>query len=301
MQAAFSVLKTAVHEQKVEEVRNVKFICAENANEGFRMIDDEWRSEKQFVMSMDVKKCFDSIRIDVLMDVVNTTLNQSFYRVLQYDEFIPSQCALKKRRCVVVPLSCDVLSFVNAHNTPVFSLLCGSITSRLYSREEILGTVKNNLSSYFVHVHHQYYTQIRGIPQGSILSMPLCNLYLRVFERTVLTAIVASSSLLPASHTTLIRFVDDYLVITTDTSTIQCFHDYVLSLVRFDHRRLPLSKTNLPSNSQQTHSASTTCDPVAPFAAHTSRPGVDSASTQSATQHTSTSSNTPRFAMSYGT
>lgn len=162
----------------------MKFVCAENANEGFRMIDDEWRGEKQFVMSMDVKKCFDCLRIEVLMDVVNAALNQPFYRVLQYDEYTPSQCALKKRRCAVVALSCDVLSFVTSHNSRDFSLLCGFITSRLYSRDEILNTVKSSLSSHIVHVHHQYYTQIRGIPQGSILSMPLCNLYLRCFERT---------------------------------------------------------------------------------------------------------------------
>lgn len=271
----------------------MKFVCAENANEGFRMIDDEWRGEKQFVMSMDVKKCFDCLRIEVLMDVVNAALNQPFYRVLQYDEYTPSQCALKKRRCAVVALSCDVLSFVTSHNSRDFSLLCGFITSRLYSRDEILNTVKSSLSSHIVHIHHQYYTQIRGIPQGSILSMPLCNLYLRCFERTVLAGVVASSSLRPAAHTTLIRFVDDYLVITTDPVTLQSLRDYVCSLRQLENRRKRLSRTSSPSSSRRTRSGFTTCGRVARCAAHTSQPGVGSASTLSGTRRTSTSSNTP--------
>ena len=212
-------------------VDGFKLVCADNANEGFRLIEEEWSTEKQFVMSMDVSKCFDSIQVTLLLDIVNQCLSQPYYRILQYDEYTLQSPVHRKRRSILVPLSCDLFSFLNSYKSHNAALIGGYVTSKLYSRDDIMNTVRFGLTSHLVRVHRQYYSQTRGIPQGSILSVPLCNLYLRFFEKTVLLPGVQSNPLEGLSstipHATLIRFVDDFLVITSHRPVLRSFYDYV--------------------------------------------------------------------------
>lgn len=100
--------------------------------------------------------------------------------------------------------------------------MTGFIVSDLFTRSSVIETIRWNFSSLLVHFHNQFFKQTRGIPQGSILSFPLCNLYLREFEKRVLSPVVHSPF-----QTTVIRFVDDYLFITSDKSVITQLENYV--------------------------------------------------------------------------
>ena len=67
------------------------------------------------------------------------------------------------------------------------------------------------------------YIKVRGIPQGSILSPLLCNMYYGHLERKVLMETEFAPKLKLDESTLVIRLMDDYLVISTDMTAVQTF------------------------------------------------------------------------------
>ena len=123
---------------------------------------------------------------------------------------------------MLIPLDIDISSFFRKYVDSKEIVVTGFIVSDLFTRSSVIETIRWNFSSLLVHFHNQFFKQTRGIPQGSILSFPLCNLYLREFEKRVLSPVVHSPF-----QTTVIRFVDDYLFITSDKSVITQLENYV--------------------------------------------------------------------------
>ena len=131
---------------------------------------------------------------------------------------------------MLIPLDTDLSSYFRSFVEGKEVVVTGFVVSDLFTRSSVLETIRWNFSSLLVHFHNQYFRQVRGIPQGSILSFPLCNLYLREYEKRVLSPIVQSPF-----QTTVIRFVDDFLFITSDKSVLTQLENYVCFLDH-DHR-----------------------------------------------------------------
>ena len=64
LQALFQVLKKLWKEEKEEHLNQLSLYSTENINEGFQIINENWSTQsKQYVCTMDIHKCFDSIQI----------------------------------------------------------------------------------------------------------------------------------------------------------------------------------------------------------------------------------------------
>lgn len=64
LQALFQVLKKLWKEEKEEHLNQLSLYSTENINEGFQIINENWSTQsKQYVCTMDIPKCFDSIQI----------------------------------------------------------------------------------------------------------------------------------------------------------------------------------------------------------------------------------------------
>ena len=64
LQALFQVLKKLWKEEKEEHMNQLSLYSTENINEGFQIINENWSTQsKQYVCTMDIHKCFDSIQI----------------------------------------------------------------------------------------------------------------------------------------------------------------------------------------------------------------------------------------------
>ena len=119
-------------------------------------------------------------------------------------------------------------SSLSSSTSPIY----GPITAFILSRQQIIQRIISHLQSYSISYHGVHYQQICGIPQGSILSVPLCNLYLRSYEQHVLIpSLVRICDIRNTQrrrvnqeakrqkgeyYIHIVRFVDDFLFICRD-------------------------------------------------------------------------------------
>ena len=90
------------------------------------------------------------------------------------------------------------------------TILVDSVVHPFEQRESLLKLLKQHICNHIVKVGNKYYKQKIGIPQGSVVSTILCSLYYGHLEATELLTITNDPSSL------LIRYVDDFLFITTE-------------------------------------------------------------------------------------
>lgn len=84
------------------------------------------------------------------------------------------------------------------------------------SREHLLSLVKEHIANHIVKIGKNTYRQIVGIPQGSILSTLLCYFFYCDLEKREWANLITDESC-------LIRYVDDFLFITTDLDVAKEF------------------------------------------------------------------------------
>ena len=85
-------------------------------------------------------------------------------------------------------------------------------------RHALLALLREHISQNVIKIGKQFYRQKQGIPQGSILSTLLCNFYYGEIERKELKFVGERSS-----RCLLMRYVDDFLLITTDLAIAKKF------------------------------------------------------------------------------
>lgn len=71
--------------------------------------------------------------------------------------------------------------------------------------------------------HFEYFTQVKGIPQGSVLSPLLCTFYYGDAERNIFSRCEVIEQIGLVDRTVVIRLMDDYIVISVDQSCVECF------------------------------------------------------------------------------
>ena len=95
---------------------------------------------------------------------------------------------------------------------------------KTWQRDRLLGLLREHVQGNIVKIGKKFFRQKAGIPQGSVLSSLLCNLYYAEFEKEHLAFIHEEESL-------LIRLIDDFLLITTSKASaerfLQTMHDGV--------------------------------------------------------------------------
>jgi len=97
-----------------------------------------------------------------------------------------------------------VNSLANIHRNTVFIDQCELNTE---TRESLLQTLEEHISNNIIRVNKGFYRQLVGIPQGSIVSTFLCNLFYAELERVYLQRFLGKTEFLA-------RWVDDFLFIT---------------------------------------------------------------------------------------
>lgn len=95
------------------------------------------------------------------------------------------------------------------------------------SNTDILKLVRHHLFAHIVKMPFKgcprYYTQVTGIPQGSILSPLFCNLYYGHVEKQIFGSDNEVDLLGLQDKSLIMRLMDDYMMISTDINCVQHF------------------------------------------------------------------------------
>ncbi|KAG9125666.1 hypothetical protein FRC07_006702 [Ceratobasidium sp. 392] len=175
---------------------------------------------KLYFAKLDVRACFDTIEQDKLLSILRQSLTQDGYMIRKFTrmQFSTGQTRRTFQKKAVPDLE-------HTHFMAYAARLAASLRHVVFAdqavygfdyQEEILELLEEHITDNIVRIGHDLYRQVVGIPQGSILSTLLCAIFYGNLEETELRFTQDPGNV-------LLRFVDDYLFITTDIRVARKF------------------------------------------------------------------------------
>lgn len=180
---------------------------------------------KLYFVKVDVQACFDTIEQSKLLQILRDVLSEDNYVLPRFGQVM--QAAGKvKRKFTTKALPDDEHPHFLRYATELAAALRHTIfvdrvVYHFTSRTEVLELLEEHITENIVRIGEDYYRQVVGIPQGSVLSSLLCSIFYADLERTRLNFTQDPMSL-------LLRLIDDYLFITTDQAKARKFLDTMI-------------------------------------------------------------------------
>jgi telomerase reverse transcriptase len=187
---------------------------------------------------VDVQACFDTIPQARLLKAITALLSSDEYHVEKHAEVKPAQ-VIGQRQDIVNTKA--VIKF-GAHARPANNLgheglehhepsdrgnviAVGPLGHQSHNKQMIDDLLREHVEYNIVKIGKKYYRQKNGIPQGSVLSSLLCNLFYGGLEKDIL-------EFTRRADTLLIRFIDDFLLVSLEKSVAVRF-------LQLMHRGIP--------------------------------------------------------------
>ncbi|KAJ3554494.1 hypothetical protein NM688_g3081 [Phlebia brevispora] len=181
---------------------------------------------KLYFVKMDVQACFDTIDQTKLLHILVEVLKEEQYTIQRHGR-VSTQCTRVTRNFVSTAVPTDEYP----HFLALASQLASALRNTIFvdkvvypdaKRREIIELLEQHITDNIVKIGDDYYRQVVGIPQGSILSTLLCSFFYGDLEKTRL-------KFAEDKHTILLRLVDDYLLVTTDRGRARKFYDVMVA------------------------------------------------------------------------
>lgn len=180
---------------------------------------------KLYFVKLDIQACFDNIPQKQLLHLITDLVTEESYRITKHIEIKPSvngaqgkpfrkwvgrAAPLKKQQHLPDFLANE--SQIQKPNT----VYVDDTEQKIQDADWLLNLLDQHVRNNLVKIGTEYFRQRNGIPQGSVLSSLLCNFFLAELERNMLGFLQPADSL-------LMRFVDDFLLVTTDVNQAMQF------------------------------------------------------------------------------
>ncbi|GJE88721.1 telomerase reverse transcriptase [Phanerochaete sordida] len=184
---------------------------------------------KLYFVKLDVQACFDTIEQTKLLSILRDVLSEDAYLIQRHGQVGVTTGHIHRRFVKrAMPAGDDHPHFLQ-HATRLADalrhvLFADQVTYPTVSRAEILEQLEQHITDNIVKIGSDYYRQVVGIPQGSVLSTLLCSFFYGDLEKRKLKFTDQQESV-------LLRLVDDYLYITTSLTDAQQF----LSVMKKGH------------------------------------------------------------------
>jgi hypothetical protein len=185
-----------------------------------------------YFVKVDVISAFDEILQEKMMEILER-------EVLTLDRYLAttiSKIRIERNRWRVSTLKTFISSSDEANTTKKWdeilvdktkhfsnSLLAKHDNMEYIDRRELLELLEDHIKRHLIMHDGQFFLQSKGIPQGSTLSSLLCSLYFANLETSHLAQFVGhngnesdSSPKSQSDASILLRWIDDFLYITTD-------------------------------------------------------------------------------------
>ena len=187
-----------------------------------------------YFVKVDVRSCFDTIPQREALQVIRPLCTEEQYRMVRYAEIKAGQGGAaetqganpKPTRRFLMPARSGTdrgtfdeyvardLAAGKKRTVFVEAALQGH-----ESREALLRLLKDHVQRNVVRIGGRYHRQRAGIPQGSVVSSLLCNVFYAHFERAELGFLDDGD----AGDSLLLRLIDDFLLVTTDRAKARRF------------------------------------------------------------------------------
>lgn len=175
---------------------------------------------------MDIKAAFDTIKQDKVLEVIDELLAQSDdYTIMQYALLLPpaskaSQGSSRRLYKTRATAADSAKNFVG-HAANLAATLRNAVAVDLGRNKEVtradcMKILREHLKNNIWQIGNKYYRQKTGIPQGSKISSLLCSFFYSWLEKDHL-------AWTRRDGTKLLRYIDDFLLITNDISYARRF------------------------------------------------------------------------------
>jgi hypothetical protein len=180
--------------------------------------------QKLYFASVDIEKCYDNVNQEYLLKIIEDVMQEDQYLIQRHTVMHPYSSLgrpIWRPLRVVGPLqNYDGFHELSAKLSPdftesVFTNGAGcSIVKKRDMTKQLAEHLRSNLVAIPGRYGKRYFVQTCGIPQGSVLSSSLCNYYYGKMEKEILGESLSDTS----TASTLIRIMDDFILITPDES-----------------------------------------------------------------------------------
>lgn len=191
-----------------------------------------------YFTSVDIKHCYDTINqkrlYKLLQSVVKTDeyLTKSTFLLHSKNDSASLRCRWKKN--TFSPIEFTHQSASQQKTNTFNSITVDGVSCSMDSKKNILGLLRDHIFGQIAVVNggfdDRYLLQKDGIPQGSILSSMLCNIYFGDIEKLLLGSVFGLSRVIrgstpdcdvllltnKSSISLLIRIVDDFLMVSSN-------------------------------------------------------------------------------------
>ncbi|KAK7463508.1 Telomerase reverse transcriptase [Stygiomarasmius scandens] len=178
---------------------------------------------KLYFVKVDVRACFDTIEQTKLLDILSQLLSEDAYLIKKHIQV--NQRHDKSYRTTTtknqaypagehphfLKYAADLASCIRD------TIFIDAATCATTTKEEILELLEQHITDNVVKIGSEYFRQIVGIPQGSVLSTILCCFFYGDLEKRFKPFTKA--------HNLLLRHTDDYLFITPEYAEAKDFLD----------------------------------------------------------------------------
>lgn len=175
-----------------------------------------------YFVKVDVQACFDSIEQTKLLTILHNVISEEDYMIRKHGQVRPVSGKIQRAYIKKACPEDDSMDFVAYARSMSMALKQTIFTDQVvYDFQSRLNTLKlleEHIRENIVKIGQQYFQQIVGIPQGSVLSTILCSFFFGDLERTHLNIFHDPKSL-------LLRCIDDYLYVTTSLEKAKHFLD----------------------------------------------------------------------------
>ncbi|RDD47422.1 Telomerase reverse transcriptase [Trichoplax sp. H2] len=188
-------------------------------------VNPQSHDRKWYFASVDIKNCFDSIRQEKLLSIVDKLLNQDEYLMYQFTMVSRrnnKNCSNIQRYILKngdMSATARLLKFSeNESNSRMrHCIVYDKAVIEVVKKTFVLEQIKKHITNNIVQVNGEYYKQTSGIPQGSILSSVLCYIFYNMMENTYLKEFMNQSNVFFA------RLTDDFLLVANNKDVCCAF------------------------------------------------------------------------------
>jgi telomerase reverse transcriptase len=225
LEPIFDVLK---YEQRQQPLRLGSSMFSINEIHGrLKEFKSRVGGQKLYFVFLDIKSCFDSIPQGGLMELAEKLLREDQYRMHKHSEIkggedskisreFPRKAAPADDAAI---FSADVASKMALNKKRTIFADTGNLWTM--KTQPLLNMLREHITSNTVKIGKKNYRQKNGIPQGSILSSLLCSFFYGAFEAENLSFLDERSL--------LVRYIDDFLFITTEAMVAHRFLNVMVS------------------------------------------------------------------------